>query len=213
MAEHTDSAHQTDGQVTPADVDWEARYQADESLWSGHVNGSLAAEVRGIAPGTALDVGCGEGADAIWLAEHGWTVTGVDISATAVERGRAEATDRGLSIDWRSQDLLERPLEDRFDLVSLHYPAFDIGRLDDVAEVLTAAVAENGVMLLVGHAPPDDPSSIPFDPADWVQPADIAATLDDQWEVELHETRPRPGDHHHDSPHSHDVIVRARRRP
>ena len=195
----------------PDSIDWEEMYQSDEQRWSGRVNGSLVAEVGELPAGSALDVGCGEGADAIWLAEHGWTVTATDVAPTATERGAREAAARGVQVEWISADFLDSPPNGPFALVSLHYPAFPIGRRADVTRALDASVAPGGLLLVVGHAPPADPTSIPFDPADWVQPDDIAAALDDRWTVETLETRPRPGDHHAGSPHSHDVVLRARK--
>lgn len=207
----TNDTHAHDTRQDPESIDWEEMYRSGDQRWSGHVNGSLVTEVGGLAPGRALDVGCGEGADAIWLAEKGWTVTATDIAPTAVERGATEAAARDLDIDWVATDVLTAPPPGRFDLVALHYPAFPIGRRADVAKALGERVAPGGVLLVVGHAPPADPESAPFDPSEWVQPDDLAAELDANWTVEVHETRPRPGEHHAGSPHSHDVILRARK--
>ncbi len=207
---HDDAAHGID----PSSVDWEAMY-ADEGdgMWSGHVNGSLVAELDHIAgPGRALDVGCGEGADALWLAERGWRVTAIDVAPTAVARGRTEAERRGVDgIAWIAGDLLADPPAEPFDLVSLHYPAFPIGDRERVSATLRSLVAPAGTLLVVGHAPPENLSEAHFDPADWTQPDDLVDDLGDGWAVECHETRPRPGDHHHGSHHTHDVILRARR--
>jgi SAM-dependent methyltransferase len=192
--------------------DWNEIYRERDQLWSGKVNGSLVAEVQDLPVGRALDVGCGEGADALWLAENGWTVTAADVAETAIERAQTEAARQGASITWLATDILtDPPSTAGFDLVTLHYPAFDIAQRSETVAALTGAVAPGGLLLAVGHAPPEDPDSIPFDPADWVQPADIAADLGEGWTIETHETRPRPGDHHHGSPHTHDVVVRARR--
>ncbi|MEM9466495.1 MAG: class I SAM-dependent methyltransferase [Actinomycetota bacterium] len=206
--------HDHDGPIRPEDVDWDERYRTEDQVWSGHVNGSLVDEVADHAPGRALDVGCGEGADAIWLAERGWTVTAVDIAPTAIERGRNEATRRELTVDWIAADLLTDPPAGEFDLVSLQYPAFAIARRDEVTQTLNDALAPGGLLLLVGHAFPEDPDAIPFDPTDWVQPSDVIAALPDGFEVELDEVRPRPGAHHHHagSPHVEDVVVRIVRR-
>ena len=200
--------------IRPEDMDWDARYRAADQVWSGHVNGSLVTEVADQAPARALDVGCGEGADAIWLAEQGWTVTAIDVAPTAIERGRAEAERRDLSIEWLAADLLADPPAGPFDLVSLQYLSFPIARARELTEVLTSALAPGGLLLVVGHAPPADPSAIPFDPAEWVQPPDVVAALPDGFEVTLHETRTRPGDHHHHggSPHTEDVVLRIVRR-
>ncbi|MEM7285776.1 MAG: class I SAM-dependent methyltransferase [Actinomycetota bacterium] len=190
--------------------EWDERYRSEDQLWSGHVNGSLAVEANDLTVGRALDVGCGEGADAIWLAERGWTVTAVDISGVAIDRARAEAGRRGLDVTWIAGDF-PGDVSGRFDLVSLHYPAFPIDTLDAVGSGLAAAVAPGGVLLLVGHAPPEDLETAHFDPADYVQPWDVEPLLTDGWTVEVSETRPRPGDHHHGSHHVDDVVIRARR--
>lgn len=190
--------------------EWDERYETEDRLWSGHVNGSLAALSADLDPGSALDVGCGEGADAIWLAERGWTVTAIDISGVAVERGRAEAEQRGLEIDWRAGDFPAAVAGSSFDLVSLHYPAFPIGSLDAVSRGLFDAVAPGGHLVVVGHAPPDDLAQAPFDPADYVQPWDLTPRLEvSDWVIEISETRQRPGDHHHGSHHRDDVVLRA----
>ncbi|MEM1335051.1 MAG: class I SAM-dependent methyltransferase [Actinomycetota bacterium] len=212
MSESPDHDHHHHHEpMRPETMDWDERYRSNDQVWSGLPNGSLVDEVSDLSPGTALDVGCGEGADAIWLAEQGWTVTATDIAPTAVARGRTEAERRSLDITWTAADLRAAPPAGEFDLVSLQYPAFAIAEIDRVTVALTGALAPGGLLLLVGHAPPADPSSIPFDPSDWVQPPDIVAALPEGFEVELDETRPRPGAHHTGSPHSHDVVVRIRR--
>ncbi len=202
-------AEQSD--IDAARQEWDDRYRGEDQLWSGHVNGSLEAEVAGLDPGRALDVGCGEGADAIWLAEQGWAVTAVDLSDVAVDRGRAEATRRELAITWVAGEFPAGVAGSVFDLVSLHYPAFTIETLSDIGDGLQRAVAPGGVLLVVGHAPPDDLETATFDPADYVQPWDIEPLLGSDWIVEVSETRPRPGGHHHGSHHVDDVVLRARR--
>src|SRR5882724_9759517 len=79
---------------------WEGRYQEHDHIWSGKPNALLVREVAALPPGAALDLGCGEGGDAIWLAQQGWRVTAVDISATALRRGADHAV--GLDIVWHS---------------------------------------------------------------------------------------------------------------
>ena len=75
---------------------WEARYADADRIWSGRVNRAVADVAAGLEPGRALDLGCGEGGDAVWLARHGWAVTGVDLSPTAVARGRRAAAEAGV---------------------------------------------------------------------------------------------------------------------
>src|SRR5580698_6461296 len=87
--------------------EWDARYsEGDGAKWSGRPNGRLVVEAAGLTPGRALDVGCGEGADAIWLALHGWTVTGIDVSEVAVGRARAAAALAGAAVEWMCGDAL-----------------------------------------------------------------------------------------------------------
>src|SRR5262245_55151569 len=106
-------------------AEWDARYsERDGAMWSGRPNGRLVAEVADLIPGWALDVGCGEGADAIWLARCGWTVTAVDISDVAVGRAREAAERAGVAVEWIRGDALLTPFAGRsFDLLSMQYPA------------------------------------------------------------------------------------------
>lgn len=204
MDEHDDSPHSAET--------WDERYRDADQLWSGHVNGSLEAEITEVRPGRALDVGCGEGADAFWLVEQGWAVTAIDISSVAVDRARAEADRRSVSVEWIAGDALDQRFgAGSYDLVSMQYPAFAIDRRDDVVDTLGGAVAPGGLLLVVHHAFPEDMDEMPFDPTDYVQPGDLAARLGDGWTVEVFETRPRPGDHHHGGHFVDDVVLRARR--
>src|SRR5437763_4390638 len=101
---------------------WDARYAATDSLWSFEPNRFLVQEAGSLAPGRALDLGCGEGRNALWLAGLGWRVTAVDFSQVALERGRAVAAERGLEIEWIPADVVEwRPPPCAFDLVALLY--------------------------------------------------------------------------------------------
>ena len=75
---------------------WEERYSGPEKVWSGNPNPQLVAEVTGLTPGTALDVGCGEGGDVIWLARQGWRVTGADFSPAGLARAARHAAEAGV---------------------------------------------------------------------------------------------------------------------
>jgi thioredoxin reductase/SAM-dependent methyltransferase len=201
------------------ELDWDHRY-GGEPLWSGRPNGSLVHEVAGRAPGRALDVGAGEGGDAIWLAEQGWRVTASDISGRALTRIGSEAERRGLSVDRLQADAnAPAPFEaGAYDLVTAAYAS--IPRTPDGRGVanLLGAVAPGGTLLVIGHdlepmrAPVDTAThSRAFDPDAYVRIDDVAAALASApaWEVEVHEVRPRPGgtasSHHVD-----DVVLRAR---
>src|SRR6478609_9919899 len=96
---HGQGEERTDAAAEAAE--WDAKYrERDGAIWSGQPNGRLIAEVADLVPGRALDVGCGEGADALWLARRGWTVTAIDISDVAVARAREAAEVAGETVDW-----------------------------------------------------------------------------------------------------------------
>ncbi len=199
------------------DREWDARYGREDRVWSGRPNGSLVAEVHDLEPGSALDAGCGEGADAVWLAERGWQVTALDVSRVALARGREAAEAAGVEVDWLHAGLVEAALPDgSFALVSAHYPALRRTPGDDAVRALLAAVAPGGTLLVVHHADVDRGHSLArgFDPDDYVSSGDVAAALGDGWEVQVQERRPRNvpesggGGHH-----THDLVLRARRRP
>ena len=196
-------------------VDWDQRYAShDEGLWSGRANGALVAELAGRPPGRALDVGCGEGADAIWLARAGWQVTGVDVSKVALERAAAGAREAAVTVEWVCADIVTLRLSPgAYDLVSLQYPALKHSSGGDAIGVLLGAVAPGGTLLVVGHAPvdPEYARAHGFEVAEYVQPADIRARLDGGWEVEVDETRPPVNPAPEGSPHTHDTVLRAKR--
>jgi SAM-dependent methyltransferase len=194
---------------------WDLRYAEREQLWSGQPNGALVAEVAGLSPGRVLDVGCGEGADAVWLASRGWDVTALEVSGVALDRAAGHARDAGVSVRWLHAELAQAMLPPAsFDLVSAQYPAL-LRTHDAAAErALLAAVAPGGVLLLVHHAGMDAHQlhDTGIDLADYVWPPMVAALLDDDWEIELDEQRPRvapvggAGAGHVD-----DLVLRARR--
>lgn len=101
---------------------WDEMYRSRDQVFSGAPNGVLVTEVTDLPPGQALDVGCGEGADALWLARRGWQVTAVDISRTALQRAAAAATDITGRVAWTRADLtITPPPAGAFDLVSVQY--------------------------------------------------------------------------------------------
>jgi len=138
---------------------WDERYRMKDQIWSGRPNPVLVAVAAGLPPGTALDVGCGEGADSIWLAEHGWRVTGTDISNVALQRGAAAAagrTDVADRIVWEQADLLTwQPTAEQFDLVSAQFVHLPPGERESLHRRLAAAVRTGGTLLVVGHHPSD----------------------------------------------------------
>ncbi|BEP14191.1 class I SAM-dependent methyltransferase [Acidothermaceae bacterium B102] len=210
------SPETTDGFVgDPAvQAEWDKRYAEQDQMWSGKPNGALVAEVTGLTAGRALDVGCGEGADALWLAGLGWDVTALEPSGVALERAARHARDVGLTVRWVHAELVAAGLPAAsFDLVTAHYPVL-LRTPDAVAErALLAAVAPGGRLLLVHHAiDMHHLHESGFDPADYVFPATVAALLDDDWAVEVDERRPRVAPESGNGAHPvDDLILRARR--
>ncbi len=133
---------------------WEEHYRGRERVWSGRPNPVLVDVVGLLAPGAALDLGCGEGGDAVWLAGRGWRVTAVDVSATAIERASALAAEAGVEdrIVFQRHDLPLTFPAGLFDLISaqyLHSPV-ELPR-DRVLQAAAEAVAPGGLLLMVDH--------------------------------------------------------------
>ena len=170
---------------------WEAHYGAAEHVWSGRANATLVDVVQDLPPGTALDLGCGEGGDAVWLALRGWQVTAVDVSRTALQRTAEHAVQAGVADRVRTeQHELGRSFPDgTWDLVScafLHSPV-ELAR-EDVVRHASAAVAPGGLLVVVGHA--GAPSWAPAEHAAHVRfptPQEVLDDLDlpqDRWRTE-----------------------------
>jgi len=177
---------------------WNERYRSSPQVWSGNPNPQLVAEVAGRSPGRVLDVGCGEGADAIWLAQHGWTVVATDISSVAVERGEQHARDTdpaaAARIEWRQADLLALPPEPgSFDLVSAQFMQLPPEPRARLFASLAASVRAGGTLLVVGHHPSDLGTGVarPPMPELFYSSDEVAGLLDDSWTIEVSEARPR----------------------
>lgn len=136
---------------------WEAFYGEGRGRWSGKPNRSLVDEVSGLTPGTALDLGCGEGGDALWLAEQGWQVTAVDLSPSALARAARNHAAAGIAADaisWEQRDIGVSLPAGRFDLVTatfLHSPV-ELPRTR-ILRAAADAVSPGGTLLVIGHMP------------------------------------------------------------
>ncbi|MFD2468230.1 class I SAM-dependent methyltransferase [Amycolatopsis silviterrae] len=192
-----------EAQGQPQDAQaWEDLYRSREQLFSGEPNGVLVTEVEGLPPGQALDVGCGEGADAHWLASRGWQVTALDISRTALQR--AAAANAGIA--WVCSDLAASPVPARaFDLVSVQY--FPLRKDSQVLRKLLDAVAPGGTFLFGSH----DPRDLAPEHSGYCQPDDIAQVLGNEWTVLVNESRPRVSPAPPGTGHTRDTVLRARR--
>ncbi|ACL41456.1 Methyltransferase type 11 [Pseudarthrobacter chlorophenolicus A6] len=243
MSDHAPHHHETHddgtssgGDATRAAIDpataWDERYRTRTQLWSGNPNPQLVREAGGLKPGHALELGCGEGADAIWLARHGWTVTAVDVSAVALERAQAhekavfaresvqaaEGAPAG-RITWQQADLEQWQPDGAFDLVTsqfLHSEDLD-WRLP--LRTAAAAVKPGGTLLVVGHHPDRLPpwggghhhGDMFYTGADLVRELSLEGP---GWQMEVLTSRERPvtgpeGQHATIA----DVVLRATRLP
>lgn len=134
---------------------WEAHYAKGPRPWTGRANPILVRWAESLSPGRALDLGCGEGNNPVWLARHGWRATGVDVSATALARAAAHAAEAGLAdrVSFQQHDVERTFPAGQFDLVSALYlespVAWDRGR---ALRAAAGAVAPGGLLLIVTHA-------------------------------------------------------------
>lgn len=200
---------------------WDERYSSSDKVWSGHVNAVLEAEAASLEPGRALDVGCGEGGDALWLARQGWEVLGVDVSQVAVERATQRAATVGLSdrAAFAQRDLLAwTPDAAAYDLVTAAFIHLDADQRARVYAGLAAAVAPGGSFLVMAHHG-SDAEVVPrppypdlfFTPEELLD--DLRRDAPGPWDVVVAEARPRTG--HHPETHStvrlRDTVLHARR--
>ncbi|GAA3352012.1 hypothetical protein GCM10020358_84340 [Amorphoplanes nipponensis] len=199
---------------------WDTRYADSAAVWSGNANTALVHEVADLTPGSALDLGCGEGGDAIWLAARGWTVTAVDVSAVALAKAAAHAADAGVTIDFQQHDLGASFPAGRYDLVSAQflYPRGDVPR-EQILLAATAAVAPGGILLIEGHQDfgPYAEQHRSHGDLRFPEPAEVVSGLrlaDGQWQVLRCETHDRIQNGPDGTPaHRTDSTIKVRRLP
>lgn len=185
-------------------------YAERDTIWSGEPNAQLVAEAGRLPPGTVLDVGCGEGADAVWLAQHGWVVTAVDISDVALERARTHAASAGADVSFERVDLVATPpAAGSYDLVSAQF-----FHLPDPPRATTylglgAAVSPGGHLLVVGHYPSEHIGK--DHPERLFTTDEIVALFPDGWQVVTAEVRERTAMHHGELSDLVDGVVLLRR--
>ena len=187
---------------------WDQRHAASDPIESPDPDPTLVDEIASLPPGRALDLGAGDGRNAIWLARRGWQVTAVDFSAVALERARARAEAGGVNVDWQLADLLEwSPDALAYDLVTLffiHLPGRD---RRDVYARAADAVAPGGTLLIVAHDRANLAGGVggPRDPDVLVSPGEVAAELPG-FRIDRAETVRRPAP---DGRGPIDAILRA----
>jgi SAM-dependent methyltransferase len=183
--------HPVDAAVLLTQEFWDARYGSADQIWSGNPNPRLVEEVADLAPGTALDVGCGEGADALWLAARGWHVTALDVSTVALDRAAERAAAAGAAvatrITWQQADILSwEPPPRQFDLVSAQFMQLPTRVREALHRRLAAAVRPGGTLLIVGHHPSDLETAVarPHHPDLFFTVDQVAAALEpDDWQI------------------------------
>ena len=191
--------------------DWDKRYAAVESLWAIRPNRFLVAEASELPPGRALDLACGEGQNAIWLATRGWEVTGVDYAEVAIAKARARAERDGVEVTFTCADLVEyEPERGAFDLVLVLYLHIPSAQRAPLHAKAAGALAPGGTFLLLGHdrANATDGVGGPSDP-DLLYTADEIAEELPGLEIQKASTVLRDVDG--EDRDAIDTIVRARR--
>jgi 2-polyprenyl-3-methyl-5-hydroxy-6-metoxy-1,4-benzoquinol methylase len=210
--------HDHHGEIEFTQDYWDNRYLTADRLWSGRPNVQLVAQVADLRPRDALDVGCGEGADAIWLAGQGWHVTAVDVSAVALDRAARHAAAQGIElaalINWQQADLLSwDPGAAQFDLVSAQFMYLPHPAFEDMCARLAAAVRPGGTLFMVGHHP-DEVRARGAAVADMAWSAEqLAAALDGSFEIVVAGAIERPATGADGQPIAmRDTVLRACRR-
>lgn len=160
---------------------WNERYEAADLVWTAEPNRTFAAEVGALEPGTALDLGAGEGRNTIWLAEQGWAATAVDFSDVALARARQLAGERGVHIETVVADVTTHvPPAGAYDLVAVVYLHLPDRERRQVHQRAAAALAAGGTLIVLGHDTTNltDGHGGPQDAAVLYTPDDVVADLD-----------------------------------
>lgn len=192
---------------------WDRMYRDRKAPWDPEPNETLAEVAEDLPPGHALDMGCGEGADAIWLAARGWRVTAADVSAAALDRARA--ADGAGRVTWLQADFEAwDPPAGAFDLVSAHFLHVPPAARPAFFARLARATRPGGTLLFVAHHP-SDLVTMPWRPKIpdlYFTAEEVVAALGPGWEVLAGGTRARPAKGPDGAPITiQDLVLRARR--
>jgi SAM-dependent methyltransferase len=130
---------------------WDRRYAETDLVWSAGPNQWLVREVSDLEPGTGLDVACGEGRNALWLAERGWRMIGADFSSVAIDKARARAAERGVVATWEVADVRTWRCPVSVDLAIMFYLHQPWSMMQSAIANTAAAVEPGKTILIVGH--------------------------------------------------------------
>ena len=194
---------------------WDRRYDGSELVWTAEPNRFLVAETETLAPGRAIDLACGEGRNAVWLAERGWQAVGADFSEVGLRKARELADSRGVNVEWVAADLLDyHPDPQAFDLVLVFYLQVPASERRPIFRAAVDAVAPGGTFLVVAH----DSSNLqhghggPQDPAVLYTADDVVSDIDGRGlHIERAERVERPVQTPDGERLALDALVRARR--
>ena len=177
--------------------EWDAKYAKADLVWGAPPNSVVVEQATALHPGRALDLACGEGRNAIWLATRGWAVTAVDFSQVAIDKARTVASRSPRSvrerIEWVHDDVRTAQLEPGFDLilcVYLHLPGDERRAMLDLA---IDALDEAGVLIVLGHDSANIADGVggPQDPTVLYTPDDVVGDIADDLHVLVAEKRMR----------------------
>ena len=160
---------------------WDDRYATDDYVWKVEPNVFLVEEVAGLPVGRALDLACGEGRNAVWLAEQGWRVTGVDFSSVGLDKAGRLASERGVDVEWVCADATTWPAPDAgYELVAVFYLQLPPDQRRQAIGVAGRALAPGGTLLVVAHDQANLADGVggPQDPAVLYRPEDVLADLE-----------------------------------
>ena len=191
--------------------DWDERYREKKLIWSAGPNRCLVEEVVGMNPGRALDVACGEGRNAIWLAEQGWKVSAFDYSSVAIDKAKARCTELSLDMDLRVADATAaRP--GKFDLILFFYLHLPRDKNRQALAQAVSALAPGGTLLYVGHDQRNIKEGFggPQDPSVLCGPEEISGLLS-ELQVQRAETIVRTVEKDGVTHKALDLLVRANR--
>ena len=199
---------------------WDERYGESGQIWSGRPNVVLVEETSDLEPGRALDLGCGEGGDAIWLAKRGWNVTAVDVSSVALSRAAAHAEAAGVAdrIEWQQHELGKSFPDGSYDLVSAQF-LHSLAELprEDILRAAANAVAPGGILLIEGHLGFPSWHSESHPEVHFPKPVEVIEDLrlkEGEWEILVSREHEREhADPDGDPTTRLDCTVKVRRRP